>query len=95
MTEHLDLHRRGHDLINGLKDQVLNALAYDPRGRVNGDGLGNSEIEEIAGLAIPLDRPPKQKQEHWLTWTIVQRLVADGHIEVIQAKSTKYRLRNR
>lgn len=78
--------------MDALKKQVLDALASDPDGRPSGQGLGNSEIERLSGLEIPLDRPPKKKQEHWLTWTIVQRLVADGVVEPIHAAKTRYRL---
>jgi hypothetical protein len=87
-----DFEERGKKLIEELKIQVLNALAKDPAGHPNGNGLGNSEIERLAGLEIPLDRPPQAKQEHWLTWTIIQRLVADGLIESIHTKRTRYRL---
>lgn len=92
MTPHSDLEQKGRELVSELKKQVLNALAKDPAGNPGGSGLGNAEIERLAGLEIPLDRPPKKKQEHWLTWTIVQRLVADGLVEPIHATRTRYRL---
>ena len=92
MASDEEFKRRGQELISALKHQVLNAFSRDPRGQPNGGGLGNSEIESMAGLDIPLDRPPKKKQEHWLTWTIVQRLVADGLVEPVHATRTRYRL---
>ena len=52
-----DLQKKGGHLLNELKAQVVNALASDPSGRPQGSGLGNSEIERLAGLQIPLDRP--------------------------------------
>ncbi|WP_447964070.1 hypothetical protein [Nitrospira sp. Ecomares 2.1] len=77
---------RGRNLIKDLKSHVIDTFSKDPRGRLQGEGLGNSEIEKLAGLEIPLDRPPSKKQEHWLTWTIVQRLVADGFVEPVFTK---------
>jgi hypothetical protein len=85
---------KGRRLITELKSHVIETLSKDPRGQSNGEGLGNSEIERLAGLEVPLNRPPSKKQEHWLTWTIVQRLVADGVVEPIQDKKTRYRLRS-
>lgn len=93
MGEDTDHRQRGYDLIEELKQQVLETLRHDPAGHPNGNGMGNSEIEKLGGLEIPLDRPSGRKQEHWLTWTIVQRLVADGKIEQINATRTKYRLK--
>ena len=68
--------KRGRELVEELKSHVIEAFSRDPRGGHEGKGLGNSEIERLAGLEISLDRPPSKKQEHWLTWTIVQRLLA-------------------
>lgn len=87
-----DLVRKGEALIGELKSHVIQALAHDPRGHHGGEGLGNVEIERLAGLEVPLDRPPSKRQEHWLTWTIVQRLVADGIIEIVRSPKTRYRL---
>lgn len=86
------LEERGRVLIEQLKQQVLGALTLDEHGLPGGKGLGNAEIERFAGLEVPLDRPPNKKQEHWLTWTIIQRLAADGRVEPIRAPRTKYRL---
>ncbi|MCA9465740.1 MAG: hypothetical protein KC643_09905 [Nitrospira sp.] len=92
MADVTEQKKRGIELIEELKNHVLNIISRDPRGARGAEGLQNVEIERLAGLEIPLDRPPKKKQEHWLTWTIVQRLVADGIIEPVQYRRTTYRL---
>lgn len=90
-----DLLRKGEELIEELKRHVVETMSHDPRGQQGGEGLGNVEIERLAGLEIPLDRPPSKSQEHWLTWTVVQRLVADGMVELVHSPKTKYRLTKR
>lgn len=92
MDEANDLSRKGEELIEELKRHIVKTLAQDPSGQHGGEGLGNVEIEHLSGLEIPLDRPPGKSQEHWLTWTIVQRLVADGIVEVVHSPKTRYRL---
>lgn len=84
--------RTGEELIAELKRHVIQSMSRDPRGQQGGEGLGNVEIERLAGLEVPLDRPPNKSQEHWLTWTIVQRLVADGIVEIVHSPKTRYRL---
>jgi hypothetical protein len=85
---------RGRNLIEELKSHVVATFSQDPRGGFDAERLGNSEVERLAGLEVPLERPPSRKQEHWLTGTIVQRLVADGVVEAIQYRKTRYRLRS-
>ena len=87
-----DQEKKGMELIEELKKHVILTLSSDPRGGSEGEGLGNAEIERMAGLGVPLERPQNKKQEHWLTWTIIQRLVADGLVEPVHHRKTTYRL---
>jgi hypothetical protein len=89
-----DFQKRGHTLIDQLKEHVLMVFFRDPRGSNNGPGLSTIEIERLSGLGIQLDRASERKQEHWITWTILQRLVADGLIMPIYSDKTRYRRRN-
>ena len=95
MSTRDDRVHKATELIEELKDHVLKTMSSDPRGQQGGEGLGNVEIERLADLEIPLDRPPDRSQEHWLTWTIVQRLVADGLVEIVRSTKTRYRLAKR
>ena len=88
-----DLQKRGHALIDELKEHVLTTLSRDPRGSSDGPGLGAIEVERLCGLGIELDRASERKQEHWITWTILQRLVADGLVMPISSDKTRYRRR--
>ena len=89
-----DFQKRGHALIDELKGHVLAAICRDPRGSSDGPGLSAIEIERFCGLGIQLDRASERKQEHWITWTILQRLVADGLVMPIYSDKTRYRRRN-
>ena len=89
-----DFQKRGQALIAELKEHVLKTLSRDPRGLSDGPGLGAIEIERLCGLGIQLDRASERKQEHWITWTILQRLVADGLVMPIYSDKTRYRRRN-
>ena len=89
-----DLQKRGQALIAELKEHVLKTLSRDPRGSSDGPCLSAIEIERLCGLGIPLDRASERKQEHWITWTILQRLVADGLIMPIYSDKTRYRRRS-
>jgi len=86
-----DFQKRGHALIDELKEHVLTTLSRDPRGSSNGTGLGTIEIERLGGLGVQLDRASERKQEHWITWTILQRLVADGLVMAVNSDKTRYR----
>ena len=86
-----DLQKRGHALIDELKEHVLTTLSRDPRSASDGPGLGAIEIERLCGLGIELDRASERKQEHWITWTILQRLVAEGVVVPIYSDKTRYR----
>jgi hypothetical protein len=89
-----DFQKHGRALIAELKEHVLTTLSRDPRGSNNGPGLGVIEIERLCGLGIELDRASERKQEHWITWTILQRLVADGLVMPVSSDKTRYRRRN-
>jgi len=86
-----DFQKRGHALLNELKEHVLTALSRDPRGTSDGPGLGAIELERLCGLGIELDRASERKQEHWITWTILQGLVTDGLVVPIYSDKTRYR----
>ena len=88
-----DFQKRGHVLIDELKEHVLTTFSRDPRGSSNGPGLATIDIERLSGLGIQLDRASERKQEHWITWTILQRLVADGLVMPIYSDKTRYRRR--
>jgi len=89
-----DFQKRGHVLIDELKEHVLTTFSRDPRGSSNGPGLATIDIERLSGLGIQLDRASERKQEHWITWTILQRLVADGLVMPIYSDKTRYRRRS-
>ena len=89
-----DFQKRGHALIDELKEHILTTFSRDPRGSSNGSGLSAIEIERLCGLGIQLDRASERKQEHWITWTILQSLVADGLVMPIYSDKTRYRRRN-
>ena len=86
-----DFQKRGHALIDELKEHVMKAFTRDPRGSSNGPGLGTIEIERLCGIGVQLDRASERKQEHWITWTILQRLVADGLVVPLYSDKTRYR----
>lgn len=46
---------RGRNLIEELKSHVVATFSQDPRGAFDAEGLGNSEIERLAGLEVPLE----------------------------------------
>ena len=46
----MNLHQRGTELINGLKDHVLNVLQGHPGAEVGGTGVLQEEIARRAGL---------------------------------------------
>ena len=86
-----DFQKRGHALIAELKEHILTAFSRDPRGSSDGPGLGTIEIERLCGLGIQLDRASERKQEHWITWTILQSLAAEGLVMPIYSDKTRYR----
>jgi hypothetical protein len=88
-----DFQKHGQALIGELKEHVLTGFSRDPRGSINGPGLGTIEIERLCGLGIELDRASERKQEHWIVWTILQRLIADGLVVRVHSDKTRYRRR--
>jgi len=46
----MNLHQRGTELINGLKDHVLEVLCGHPDGEIGGPGVLQEEIARRAGL---------------------------------------------
>jgi len=81
----------GKTLIRQLKEHVLSTMAGMPEcARNSGAGAGWRLIEEIAGLELRLER-----QDGWLTWSLIVSLVNDGLVEVVPGTESrrKFRLR--
>jgi len=82
----------GKALVDQLQQHVLDVMRGTPACALGEHGLGNNELEELCGLSLHLE-----SQDHYLTYSILQSLVAAGKIEQIrwpQAPTRpKYRLR--
>lgn len=82
---------RGSEVVTLLKEHVLAAMRSEPQCAAGSRGLGNIEIEEIAGLALRLP-----SQDHYLTYSILHALIKDGQIEQVrhptEPRRPKYRL---
>ena len=82
---------RGSEIINGLKDLVLAEMRSHPSCEPESAGLGNVDIEKICGLELDL-----QSQDHYLCYSILHSLIADGLVEMKRWPSSprrpKYRL---
>jgi hypothetical protein len=80
---------RGQELITTLKMYLLEVLANLEACAPGGPGLGNAEIERRAGLSLHLD-----KQDHWLSWSILKTLEREGQVESLGSPS-RWRLKGR
>lgn len=87
MSGQVRLDAEGQELVTKLKEHVFKVLAQLPECHPNRQGLGNAEIERRAGLALHLD-----KQDHWLSWSILKVLEREGRVESITSPS-RWRLR--
>ncbi len=82
----------GPDLIETLKQHVIDTMLHNADCSKDGGGLGNIEIEELSGLALRLP-----SQDHYLTYSLLQALIKDGRVEQLRhpnaPRRPKYRLR--
>ncbi len=81
----------GSALIERLKTHVIDSMKPNEECSPTGRGLGNIDIETVAGLALNLDA-----QDHYLTYSILHALIRDGRVEQMRwpvaPKRPKYRL---
>lgn len=82
----------GQQLINDLKRHVADCMRQEPLCEAGGKGLGNKDIEELCGLELRLP-----SQDHYLTYSVLHALIADGIVEQVRLKESptrpKYRLK--
>lgn len=82
----------GPELIEILKQHVIDTMLRTADCAKGAPGLGNIEIEELSGLALRLE-----SQDHYLTYSLLQALIKDGRVEQIRhpnaPRRPKYRLR--
>ena len=82
------MQKRGEWLIEGCKQHLLDVMESLDECRPGAPGGRNSDIERVAGFELEL-----VEQKGWLTWTVLNGLVADGRIEAVrEGRSRKYRL---
>jgi hypothetical protein len=80
----------GHQLIEACKQHLLRTMRTLPDCQPEGRGGGSKEIEAAAGFDLAL-----QRQDNWLTWSLLQRMGRDDMIEIVSAGRARYRLLNR
>lgn len=82
---------QGSEIINMLKQLVLSKMRSNPSCEPESAGLGNVEIEQVCELELHL-----QSQDHYLCYSILHSLIADGLVEKRRWPSSprrpKYRL---
>lgn len=78
----------GKYLISRLQEHLLDVMLAQPDCAKSGPGLRNSELEFLSDLALNLE-----KQDCYLTYSILMSLVKDGRVEKIgEFRKPRYRL---
>lgn len=79
------MQHKGQRLIGELKYHVLETMTGMPECQTNGQGIGSSSVQDLAGLNLGLSA-----QDGWLTWSILSSLADDGKVEAIRRKRRLY-----
>lgn len=85
----MDLSERGQSIIVQSMDHLIGAMRTLPDCQPGARGAGSKEIERAAGFELALPR-----QDNWFTWSLLQRMAADGRVELVRAGRSRYRLRS-
>ena len=89
----MNLHQRGTDLINQLKNHVLDVLRSHPNAGPGGNGILQEEVARRAGLHsmgnVELDHTCEEMLKFLLRESLVERL--DGNGQDDQKKSWRLR----